>query len=43
MKGMEDTLWKWTVRSNLGPQEQAGYGYDYVYSDVGFYLMKRIG
>jgi CubicO group peptidase (beta-lactamase class C family) len=38
---MEDTLWRWTVASKLLPKNKAGRN-DYIYSDVGFYLMKRL-
>lgn len=41
MRTIEDTLWKWTVRSPLAPKNKRG-SYDYVYSDVGFYLLKRL-
>jgi CubicO group peptidase (beta-lactamase class C family) len=41
MRTIEDTLWKWTLQSKLLPPNKNG-GHDYVYSDVGFYLMKRL-
>jgi beta-N-acetylhexosaminidase len=46
---MEDSLWKWTKESDLikkpKPKRKRGpepKGYDYVYSDLGFYIMKRV-
>ncbi|MGN6647171.1 MAG: glycoside hydrolase family 3 N-terminal domain-containing protein [Cytophaga sp.] len=42
---MEDSLWKWTVESSLMPQPKKGrklLPYNYVYSDLGFYIMKRL-
>lgn len=41
MRTIEDSLWKWTVRSSLLPRNKRG-GHDYLYSDVGFYLLKRL-
>jgi len=41
MKGMEDTLWKWVVQSDLMDRNRKG-GYDYKYSDLGFYILKRL-
>jgi beta-N-acetylhexosaminidase len=46
---MEDSLWKWTVESELlkkpKPKRRRApepKHYDYVYSDLGFYIMKRV-
>jgi beta-N-acetylhexosaminidase len=46
---MEDSLWKWTKESDLlkkpKPKKRRApepKGYDYVYSDLGFYIMKRL-
>lgn len=41
MKTMEDSLWIWTVQSDLLEPNKKGK-YDYKYSDLGFYIMKRI-
>lgn len=43
--GMEDSLWKWTVQSEMMPHPKHGrkvLPYNYVYSDLGFYIMKRL-
>ena len=43
--GMEDSLWKWTKESALMPhlkQRKKILPYNYVYSDLGFYIMKRL-
>lgn len=39
---MEDSLWKWTIESNLIKKNRKTRKYDYQYSDLGFYIMKRI-
>lgn len=42
---MEDTIWKWTVESPLlkkPKKAKKNYHYPYTYSDIGFYIMKRI-
>lgn len=39
---MDDTLWKWTIESNLLKKNRKTKKYDYQYSDLGFYIMKRI-
>jgi beta-N-acetylhexosaminidase len=39
---MEDSLWKWTIESDLMKLERKKKKYGYVYSDLGFYIMKRI-
>lgn len=41
MRGMEDSLWSWIIQSNLVDRNKKG-GYDYKYSDLGFYIMKRV-
>lgn len=41
MKTMEDSLWKWIIASDLLEKNKRG-GYDYKYSDLGFYIMKRL-
>jgi beta-N-acetylhexosaminidase len=39
---MDDSLWKWTIESDLLKKGKKKKTYDYVYSDLGFYIMKRI-
>jgi beta-glucosidase-like glycosyl hydrolase/CubicO group peptidase (beta-lactamase class C family) len=41
MKTMEDTLWKWVKESEMLAKNRQGK-YDYKYSDLGFYILKRI-
>ncbi|RIJ42951.1 glycosyl hydrolase [Pontibacter oryzae] len=41
IKSMEDSLWAWTVRTPLRAKQKDGT-YDYAYSDLGFYMMKRV-
>ncbi len=41
MKAMEDTLWKWVIQSDLMERNKRG-GFDYKYSDLGFYILKRL-
>jgi len=41
MKSMEDTLWKWVIQSDLLPKNKRG-GNDYKYSDLGYYILKRV-
>ncbi|PTX17983.1 beta-glucosidase-like glycosyl hydrolase [Pontibacter mucosus] len=38
---MEDTLWSWTVKTPLMPKQKNGT-YSYAYSDLGFYILKRV-
>jgi beta-N-acetylhexosaminidase len=40
--GIEDSLWKWTIESELIRKKNKKDNYPYVYSDLGFYIMKRI-
>jgi CubicO group peptidase (beta-lactamase class C family) len=42
ISSMEDSLWKWTIESNLLKKNKKTKQYDYQYSDLGFYIMKRI-
>ncbi|MDX5422102.1 MAG: serine hydrolase [Hymenobacteraceae bacterium] len=42
IKTMEDSLWAWTVRSKMLPRRKDGKGYDYKYSDLDFYVLKRV-
>ena len=39
---MEDSLWKWSIESELREKPRNKKKYDYLYSDIGFYIMKRI-
>lgn len=42
---MEDSIWKWTVESPLAKKPRRAkknYHYPYTYSDIGFYIMRRI-
>lgn len=41
IKSMEDSLWAWTVKTPLRTKQKDGT-YDYAYSDLGFYMMKRV-
>lgn len=41
MKRMEDTLWKWVVQSDLLEKNKKGT-YDYKYSDLGYYILKKL-
>lgn len=38
---IEDSLWKWTIESDL-LKKRRKEKYSYVYSDLGFYIMKRV-
>ncbi|SDK68375.1 beta-glucosidase [Catalinimonas alkaloidigena] len=42
ISSMEDSLWAWTIESGLLPKNRRTKKYDYKYSDLGFYIMKRI-
>ncbi|WP_371415936.1 glycoside hydrolase family 3 N-terminal domain-containing protein [Pontibacter sp. SGAir0037] len=42
IKSMEDSLWTWTVKSPLLPRSKGAKTYEYQYSDLGFYIMKRM-
>ncbi|MFD2514518.1 glycoside hydrolase family 3 N-terminal domain-containing protein [Pontibacter locisalis] len=42
IKSIEDSLWTWTVKSRLLPPRKDGRGYDYKYSDLDFYVLKRV-
>jgi CubicO group peptidase (beta-lactamase class C family) len=41
MRYMEDSLWKWTLQSERGKKNKLGT-YDYKYSDMNFYILKRL-
>ena len=40
---IEDSIWKWTIESDLLEPNKERHWYSYRYSDVGYYLMKKIG
>ncbi|WP_242927758.1 glycoside hydrolase family 3 N-terminal domain-containing protein [Pontibacter vulgaris] len=42
IKSMEDSLWTWTVKSKLVQRKKGAKTYEYKYSDLGFYIMKRV-
>ncbi|MHA6247062.1 glycoside hydrolase family 3 N-terminal domain-containing protein [Pontibacter sp. CAU 1760] len=42
IKTMEDSLWTWTVKSRMLPAAKDGKGYPYKYSDLDFYVLKRV-
>ncbi|WP_250419121.1 MULTISPECIES: glycoside hydrolase family 3 N-terminal domain-containing protein [Pontibacter] len=42
IKSMEDSLWTWTVHSKLLTKKKEAKSYEYKYSDLGFYIMKRM-
>jgi beta-N-acetylhexosaminidase len=42
IKGMEDTLWAWTIQSDMLTPNKITRQYEYRYSDLGFYMMKRL-
>jgi len=41
MRYMEDSLWKWTLSSERGSKNKLST-YDYKYSDMNFYILKRV-
>ncbi|WP_235925671.1 glycoside hydrolase family 3 N-terminal domain-containing protein [Pontibacter burrus] len=42
IKTMEDSLWTWTVNSKLLAKKKDAKSYEYKYSDLGFYILKRM-
>ncbi len=42
ISSMEDSLWTWTVKSSLLTTKKGNGTYDYKYSDLGFYILKRM-
>jgi len=42
LASMEDSIWKWSIESELREKPKRKKKYEYVYSDIGFYIMKRI-
>ncbi|WP_276499134.1 glycoside hydrolase family 3 N-terminal domain-containing protein [Pontibacter litorisediminis] len=41
INSMEDSLWAWTLKTPLQPKQKNG-SYAYAYSDLSFYIMKRV-
>ncbi len=41
MRSMEDSIWQWTIRSELLPRNEFGL-YNFKYSDIGFYILKML-
>lgn len=39
---LEDTLWKWTIATKLRKKKHDSIPYDYTYSDLSFYTLKRL-
>jgi len=42
LTSIDDSLWKWSIASELLKKPKKQKEYDYIYSDIGFYIMKRI-
>ncbi len=42
MKAMEDSLWQWTVKSKLISKKAGADKYEYKYSDLGFFMLKKL-
>lgn len=42
INSLEDSLWKWTVESDLLKKDSITGNYKYEYSDLGSYILKRI-
>ncbi len=42
IKAMEDSLWKWSMDSKIDIKAVGKERYQYAYSDLGFYIMKRL-
>jgi CubicO group peptidase (beta-lactamase class C family) len=40
-ESIRDSIWHWTVETALLPENRSG-GYDYEYSDLGFYLLQQL-
>ncbi len=40
-ENLQDSVWHWTVETELLHKNKSG-GYDYEYSDLGFYLLQRL-
>jgi beta-glucosidase-like glycosyl hydrolase/CubicO group peptidase (beta-lactamase class C family) len=41
-KNMEAVMWKWIVDSPLLPKKKGELSYEFKYSDLGFYILKRV-
>jgi beta-glucosidase-like glycosyl hydrolase/CubicO group peptidase (beta-lactamase class C family) len=41
-KTMEDSLWNWTIKSRLISKKAGALKYEYKYSDLGFFIMKKL-
>jgi len=41
-EALQDSVWKWTLDSNLRPSPRRGKKYDYRYSDLGFYILHNL-
>jgi beta-glucosidase-like glycosyl hydrolase/CubicO group peptidase (beta-lactamase class C family) len=41
-QALPDSVWKWTIKSDLLAKKEGQECYPYVYSDIGFYIMKAI-
>ncbi|MFC5269376.1 glycoside hydrolase family 3 N-terminal domain-containing protein [Adhaeribacter terreus] len=41
-KTMEDSLWRWTIKSKLISKKQGALKYEYKYSDLGFFMLKKL-
>jgi len=39
---VKDTVWNWMIQSDLIEKEDAAKPYEYVYSDIGFYLIQKL-
>ncbi|WP_051296109.1 glycoside hydrolase family 3 N-terminal domain-containing protein [Eisenibacter elegans] len=42
VKGIADTLWRWTVASERSPNPPGKARHKYVYSDLSFYMLQRV-
>jgi beta-N-acetylhexosaminidase len=42
IKSMEESVWKWIIESSLLPKKPGAKTYEYMYSDLGFYILKRM-
>ncbi|MGB3181414.1 MAG: glycoside hydrolase family 3 N-terminal domain-containing protein [Cyclobacteriaceae bacterium] len=42
LNSIEDTVYNWTINSDLLKKDRKTKGYTYRYSDLGYYMMKRI-
>ena len=39
---LQDSLWKWTIESNMRSKPDTAQHYTYKYSDIAFYILQRI-